>query len=53
MVRSGVLPETTLGWKHLSTDQVLAQRGEQLRKPRDHFYRLRYYRVLNRLHFSE
>ena len=53
MVRSEVLPETTLGRKHLPTHQVLAPRGDPLREARFHFYRLRYCRVLHRLHSSE
>jgi hypothetical protein len=53
MVRFGVLQETTLSRKHLPTHQVLAPRGDPLGEARFHFYRLRYYRVLNRLHSSE
>jgi hypothetical protein len=47
MVRSGVLPETTFCRKHLLTHQVLAPRGNPLLDARFHFYRFRYYRVLN------
>jgi hypothetical protein len=53
MVRSGVLPETKLGGKHLPLHQVLVPRGDTLREALIHSYRLRYYRVFYRLHPSE
>jgi hypothetical protein len=47
MVRSGILPQTTLGGKHLSAHQVLASRGDPLRETRLNLPRLLNTRLLN------
>ncbi len=50
MVRSGILPQTTLGGKHLSAPQVLAPRRDPLRETRLNLSRFLNTGVLNRLH---
>ncbi len=50
MVRSGMLPQATLGGKHLSAPQVLAPRRDPLQETRLNIPRFLNTGVLNRLH---